>query len=145
MTLPDTPDTWYGYAQKAIQVGIITPDANGRIRPNENITRREFVRMAANIFRVNLCAIRSSDGTIPLQTTDTTLPSSPMAVTVQANSVSDTTPSDIQFTSTLSGGTGPFTYLWNFADGTTSADPNPRHLFDSPGNYEVQLTVTDVA
>lgn len=101
LTLPDTPDNWYGYAQKGIQVGIITPDATGKIRPNENITRREFVRMAANIFRVNLCAIRSTDGTIPLQTTNTAVPTSPLVLTARANLISDTRPLEFQFLSTL--------------------------------------------
>ena len=61
LTLPDVSESWYGYAQKGIQAGIITQDSDGKIRPNENISKREFVRMAANIFRVNLCALRNPD------------------------------------------------------------------------------------
>ncbi len=44
-------------------------------------------------------------------------------------------------------GTGPFTYLWDFGDGTTSTENNPTHLFNSIGNgikaFSVSLTVTD--
>ncbi len=67
LTLPDTPTGWYGYAQKAVDIGIVIPDAAGKIRPNEHITRKEFVRMAANIFRVNLCALRTTDGGTEVQ------------------------------------------------------------------------------
>lgn len=32
-------------------------------------------------------------------------------------------------------------YLWNFGDGTTSTEKNPRHLFPKTGTYRVLLTV----
>jgi len=35
------------------------------------------------------------------------------------------------------------TYLWDFMDGFTSQDPNPNHIFENAGVYEVTLTVTD--
>ncbi len=33
---------------------------------------------------------------------------------------------------------------WNFMDGNLGFDANPEHQFDSPGDYLVQLTATDV-
>ena len=41
------------------------------------------------------------------------------------------------------GGTGPFTYAWDFGDGGTSAEASPTHTFSGPGTYPVTLTVTD--
>lgn len=38
----------------------------------------------------------------------------------------------------------PTTWLWDFGDGTTSADQNPSHVF-APGTYTVSLTVTNAA
>ena len=35
------------------------------------------------------------------------------------------------------------TYLWDFGDGTTSAETNPTHLYEFPGNYDITLTVTN--
>jgi len=32
-------------------------------------------------------------------------------------------------------------YHWNFSDGTGSTDRNPRHIFNTPGTYNVFLTV----
>ena len=53
----------------------------------------------------------------------------------------------IQFTSTVTDQDGaidePFTYLWNFGDGTTSTEPNPTHRYPNGGTFNVTLTVTD--
>lgn len=40
-------------------------------------------------------------------------------------------------------GTGPFSYLWDFGNGATSTDPNPQHIYNAFGNYNVSLTVTN--
>ncbi|WP_020537319.1 PKD domain-containing protein [Lewinella cohaerens] len=34
-------------------------------------------------------------------------------------------------------------FLWLFGDGTTSTDPNPDHVFDTAGVYDVTLVVTN--
>jgi PKD repeat protein len=34
-------------------------------------------------------------------------------------------------------------WLWDFGDGTTSYERNPKHVFSSPGTYTVVLTVRD--
>jgi len=34
-------------------------------------------------------------------------------------------------------------YLWDFGDGNISPQANPIHVYDTPGNYNVTLTVTD--
>lgn len=55
--------------------------------------------------------------------------------------------SPIQFTSNITTGTGPYTYTWDFGDGTTSTIANPIHSLTSLGcgtdNITVKLTVTD--
>jgi PKD repeat protein len=49
------------------------------------------------------------------------------------------------FTSTVAGGRGPYSYLWNFGDGFVSDLANPTHIYENAGTYTVSLTVTDVA
>ncbi len=53
----------------------------------------------------------------------------------------------LKFTSTVTDQDGaidePFTYLWDFDDGTTSTDPNPTHSYPNGGTFDVTLTVTD--
>ncbi|MEZ5044858.1 MAG: proprotein convertase P-domain-containing protein [Saprospiraceae bacterium] len=34
-------------------------------------------------------------------------------------------------------------FLWNFGDGTEAVGPNVTHVYDDPGGYIVQLTITD--
>jgi PKD repeat protein len=53
------------------------------------------------------------------------------------------------FTSTVTSGTPGYNYLWEFGDGSTSFQPNPRHRFniqavDMALGYNVCLTVTDI-
>ena len=55
-----------------------------------------------------------------------------------------TTCYEMVFTSLVSGGTPPYTYLWDFGDGTTSTEQNPSHVFPSGAVYRVTLTVRDV-
>jgi PKD repeat protein len=43
----------------------------------------------------------------------------------------------------VSGGVGPYTYLWNFGDGTTSSSASPTHTFPSTGVYYVSVLTTD--
>jgi PKD repeat protein len=48
----------------------------------------------------------------------------------------------VTFTDGSHGGMPPYTYLWNFGDGTTSTEQNPSHVYDAAGSYDVTLTVT---
>jgi len=49
----------------------------------------------------------------------------------------------IDFTSSVSGGELPYTYLWDFGDGQTSTQQNPTHTYQEYDSYLVSLTVTD--
>ncbi|HYG49408.1 MAG TPA: lamin tail domain-containing protein, partial [Flavobacteriales bacterium] len=49
----------------------------------------------------------------------------------------------VYFTNTSYGGTGPYTFAWDFADGNISTQENPSHVFPTAGCYDVQLIVTD--
>ena len=35
-------------------------------------------------------------------------------------------------------------YVWNFGTGDTSNEPNPQYIFNTVGNYQVTLTVSDI-
>ena len=50
---------------------------------------------------------------------------------------------DIQFYGTASGGTSPYSYHWDFGDGSESTEQNPLHAYQNDGEYTVTLTVTD--
>ncbi|MGD9675773.1 MAG: PKD domain-containing protein, partial [Candidatus Bipolaricaulia bacterium] len=38
---------------------------------------------------------------------------------------------------------GPATHAWSFGDGATSNEASPSHAYESPGDYAVELRVTD--
>jgi hypothetical protein len=49
----------------------------------------------------------------------------------------------LQFTSTIAGGTPPYSYRWSFGDGEESRDQHPVHTYYRPGAYTVAAWVTD--
>jgi PKD repeat protein len=50
---------------------------------------------------------------------------------------------DIWFSVSVMGGLKPYTYVWDFGDGTTSTDDNPVHQFTTISDYVVQVMITD--
>ena len=65
-------------------------------------------------------------------------------VSVRANVQVGKAPLTVNFTSDAQDSDGRIaSYLWNFGDGTTSAEQNPTHVYSKEGNYTVTLTVTD--
>ena len=49
----------------------------------------------------------------------------------------------IQFTGQATGGTGTYTYTWNFGDGSAITQNNPVKQYSAPGVYQVTVTVSD--
>lgn len=49
----------------------------------------------------------------------------------------------VNFTSNTEGGVAPYSFSWNFGDGTTSILANDSHTFASGGNKTITFTVTD--
>jgi PKD repeat protein len=56
-------------------------------------------------------------------------------------------PATFDFESNVTGGTAPYTYSWDFGDGSSSGesgnDDDISHTFEEAGTYSVDLTVTD--
>ncbi len=62
-----------------------------------------------------------------------------------ADRTSGAAPLAVQFTGdgSLDPDGGPLAFLWNFGDGTTSAEANPVKVFSTVGTFTTRLTVTD--
>ena len=52
-------------------------------------------------------------------------------------------PLSVNFTANVTGGTKPYTYNWDFGDGTSSVSQNPTYTYSDPGTYSVVFTVKD--
>jgi PKD repeat protein len=60
-----------------------------------------------------------------------------------ANVTSGTAPLNVQFTDQSTG--TPTSYSWDFGDGATSTEQNPKHTYKTSGAYTVTQTVTNDA
>jgi PKD repeat protein len=81
--------------------------------------------------------------------TTTTVPVSPLtggAITSSPSGtgIVSTTVYSFQYATSPTGGVPPYTYSWNFGDGSaTGSGTSPTHIFSSTGNLTVTATVTD--
>lgn len=64
---------------------------------------------------------------------------------VQASAFTGSAPLTVAFAGSATGGQPPYTYRWDFGDGTSSAEQNPSHTFVSPGSYLVAFYPKDSA
>lgn len=62
---------------------------------------------------------------------------------VQDSSFFGIVPFSATFHSCSSGGTAPYTYVWQLPDGSTSGTATSQYLFPGPGSYNVCLTMAD--
>lgn len=67
----------------------------------------------------------------------------PMTCTASADPASGTTPLDVTFSAAVTGGCPPHTYQWDFGDGGSSNEQNPRHRVENAGSFSASVTVTD--
>ena len=69
-----------------------------------------------------------------------------LTATAGSDKTTGTAPLSVAFTGSASGGTGPYTYDWNFGDGSAhSSTQSPNHSFAAAGDFTVTLTVNDSA
>lgn len=76
---------------------------------------------------------------IPVRALAPRLPLAPAA-----NHTVGDAPADIGFSVAFTGGLGPYTYHWQFGDGSSSTASAPTHAYPTPGNYTVTVTVRDI-
>ncbi len=58
---------------------------------------------------------------------------------------SPTAGSPVSFTATAKNGTAPYSFAWQFGDGTTGTGATPSHTYSAAGTYLVNLTASDSA
>ncbi len=66
-----------------------------------------------------------------------------LVTSARADKTSGAYPMEVQFSSSANGGCGEYQYAWNFGDGATSTEANPKHTYDTMGSYNPSLSITD--
>src|SRR5581483_7749697 len=69
--------------------------------------------------------------------------STPLTAAAGASPTTGNAPLSVSFTGSATGGTAPYSYSWNFGDGSSSTAQNPSHTYSSAGTFTATLTVTD--
>jgi PKD repeat protein len=70
----------------------------------------------------------------------------PLAASASGSPLLGVAPVQVAFTGGATGGSPPYTYLWDFGDGSaTSAELSPSHTYAGAGDYSARLRVTDSA
>lgn len=68
----------------------------------------------------------------------------PLSATAAATPKTGNAPLNVSFTGSATGGTAPYSYSWNFGDGSAvSTAQNPTHTYNSACTCTATLTVTD--
>jgi tetratricopeptide (TPR) repeat protein len=68
----------------------------------------------------------------------------PLTAEISSNATEGTAPATFEFEADITGGTEPYTIVWNFGDGDNAENIDDlEHTFDQAGTYNVVLTVRD--
>jgi PKD repeat protein len=109
--------------------------------PGQNISH---LFTSAGVYTVTLTVQDSGSQTATATASIVVLPAVAYSVAIAGNPTQGPPPLIVDFTSTVTGGISPYSYSWNFSDGTVAAtSPSPTHTFAGVGNFPVVLTVTD--
>ena len=90
-----------------------------------------------------LVVLAGNDATSRYWHADVPLSGASPTVRFSATPDSGTAPLEVQFTDSSTG--SPTSFAWDFGDGGTSSERNPRHTFQEAGRYTVTLTVRTAA
>jgi outer membrane protein OmpA-like peptidoglycan-associated protein len=90
-----------------------------------------------------LLTVTDSKKTTSQKSVSVTVSCPTLACSASGTPATGAAPLTVQFAGSYSGGCPPVAYSWSFGDGGTSTDQNPKHTYETLGNYTASLTVTD--
>jgi len=66
-----------------------------------------------------------------------------LSASIEAAPTEGFAPVSVQFSAVVTAGSPPYSYVWDFDDGLSSTLQTPTHVFSTPGEFLVNLMVTD--
>jgi PKD repeat protein len=136
----ETPVTFYGIATGGVPGYTFEWDINGHTLTGQTV---EYTFNEAGTYTVELTVTDSEFNTAT--DTATVYIAGLDELVAKAGGPYDTIAAEpIYLTGGASGGQAPYSYSWNFGDGSAPVTAqNPLHVFEAEGTYTVTLTVTD--
>lgn len=119
-------------------------DNDGTIDSTETDNFTNHAYTSADTYTVSLTITDTVDGSDTETKVDYITIYDALVAMASANVTEVLVDSDIEFSSSVTGGKPGHVYSWDFDDGTPMSDlENPTHSYTASGNYAVTLTVTD--
>ena len=85
----------------------------------------------------------ANNSTLSLEGSVAVTVNGPLSVSASCSSANIDLGVQVDFTATPKGGTAPYQFEWSFGDHTSGSGATPVHIYQTPGNYTVQVNVTD--
>ena len=104
--------------------------------------QRELSRVTGEIEQIK-GRMQYLEQSVSLSFIQVNLEQSKLTVEFNANTRTVKEGGEVQFFAEISGGFSPYSFEWDFGDGTTSTDQMPFHTYKADGSYTVALKVTD--
>ncbi|MDE1880057.1 MAG: PKD domain-containing protein [Euryarchaeota archaeon] len=103
----------------------------------------------AGTWKVSVMITHGFDRPVPLNATVTVSAPNPLSVSASESTSTGNAPLSVTFTGTVSGGTAPYSDVWNFGNGATQtqsgATPSFTYSYTASGTFTPTLGVTDAA
>src|SRR5215213_1581898 len=118
---------------------------DGSVESDDDESIDHTFNIAGN-YTVSATVTDSTGRTVSDSILITVEPAPPLtAVEITSSDTEGVAPATFDFEANVTGGTVPYTYSWDFGDGSVESDDDESidHTFDVAGNYTVTLTVTD--
>lgn len=96
---------------------------------------------AAGLYTVTLSVDDVRGGTATKSVTVRVV--APLSLDVSAEPITGTVPLTVSFAASPADGTPPYSFEWDFGDGSSSTTQNPTHTYPVAGTYTVTLNIAD--